>query len=190
MNHTWTRAALLGLAFVIAVAYFAFNYLPSQAHLNSRQVLLDQHQQLVSHATSIPMEVTHVKQQIAVTKEFCARWRQRLAPEHQLPSRFTAIVKLAESHGLRVMDFDPGESTKSAGITHAPLNLTVETSFPKLVKFLAAVEQMQSVTWAKQTIIGASEKGEGSLTCKATFVVFAKNSEFSDDVKHAPHPIP
>ena len=190
MNRSFTRWALLAASFVIAIAYFAFSYLPSQAELTSRQVLLDQQQQLVTHATSVPMQVTRVKRQLDVTHKFCEQWRHRLVAADRLPSQLTAIVEMAEHRGLRVIDFDPGETTAAAGIVRAPLDLTVETTFPKLVAFLSAVEKAEAITWVKQASVAAKQQGEGTITCKATFIAFGKNSEFSDDVKHAPHPIP
>ncbi|MCA9179453.1 MAG: hypothetical protein KDB14_33590 [Planctomycetales bacterium] len=196
MNQLWIRRLLLGGAYLSAIVYFSFQFLPHEADLRSRYVLLNQRECLVKQAGAIPMQLTQLHTEMEETRAFCVSWQSNLTRCGELPDELTRIAEQAEAHGVKVVEFKPQPAaTACTELKQARLRLVVATTYPQLLEFLAELERGQPTLWVERMSIREKQASQNeqdnraTLSCELEFAVFADNSADSDDVIHAPRPI-
>lgn len=189
VNHYWTRRLTLGGSLVLAVLYFAFEFLPWRAEMSARRSMLEQRQQLLRQAVSVPMKLTMAKQELAGAQSFSQQWRGELPTRQRLTEHQGQVLGAAERCEVRVARFDPGQLESLETLARMPLLVEVEGTFGNVASFLGEVESLPGV-WVERAKIQAGRAASEDLSCELTLIWFARNSDHSDYAIHAPHPIP
>ncbi len=158
--------AMAGLQFFAASGRTAATRSERESVLTAQQQLISQLDPMQQRRTTLVARERDLREQLLVM-------RRRIPASSGEHAFLNELADAAETCGVEIQEFQPGESTIVERHVRIELRLTTTSSFGGLCQFLAAVRGIERLCSVEECRISVPERAKDMLRAELTLAVFS-----------------
>jgi Tfp pilus assembly protein PilO len=181
---------VLILAAAAAVAAYVYLlFLPQQRTIAGLRRELAAAEEFIQQVEAFGPALAATQQEVQRTRQYVHRWEESAPTEDELAEFFGRVSGLAKQSGATTTRFEPQEPVRYEKIRRLPVAITCSGSFDQICRFLQGLEHLEETVWVDSLKVEQSGEDKQSVECEVTLVVFADNSDDSDQADRSDFPI-
>jgi Tfp pilus assembly protein PilO len=175
-SSQWALLAVLSVAG--AVAYVFWGFLPSRTALADLERQIAEKEIAAAEGTRVAEQIAQTTDELLAARSCAKDWSDVSPTQESLITLFRDINQLSQAAGTRNLRLEPDPVETLAAVWRAPVNVSIEGTFPQLFDFVRGVELLSGgMEFTSLEIQRASGDAE-ALRMKATLTIFGAKPDF------------